>query len=309
MRPPNINEVRASSLPSLSWCTKMWHVKQVNDDGAGESAQTGNLLHEGAAAYANSKSKIPHIRINEGIAAIQAAAAKYPLGDVEEATRMFRRWVEKERTIYESKPVVREKQIEFWLPRWQPKHLQTYPEIAEASQEEQVKLAKREGVKLTKITGTLDEIRVTDDTMYVCDEKTGRTAAGKMIRQNNLQIAAYMVGASVCFPEHVRPNIKGVIRRTRDLDRGNNPYFYEVFDCLTTATQALLIVSFRLAEIDAGVMLHTPGEHCDYCPLGGWPECFSGKTVRTTDRVDTRKTSLRSLQTLQQEDGYVNPFN
>ena len=125
------------------------------------------------------------------------------------------------------------------------------------------------------ITGHTDEVRMLDDVLYICDEKTGWTPADRMTGEYAAQIAGYVVGIhlSGMFPEITK--YRGYIKRTRDIGT-SDPYYYKVINDLKHAYSLMYAVSLRAGEIAQGVYLHTPGSHCRNCPLDGFPNCLDG---------------------------------
>ena len=112
-------KIRASSLPALLGCPKMWMEKTSHDGDTlgGPEAQTGNLVHCGMAAFHASKAKTIQGRITDGVKAIkQSKLEHYVGGDLATAESLFHSWSSQEQKASKGKVVGSEIELRYKWP-------------------------------------------------------------------------------------------------------------------------------------------------------------------------------------------------
>lgn len=231
------------------------------DDGGSDLAQTGSLFHVAVAAFHKSNNDDTAIRT------MQMARTEFPLGNMDEATKLFRKYLQRQEDYGVIHSI--EQPISFDL---EPSPIDTTK-------------------KAIRVTGTLDLSRRVDSTkiFFVDDHKTGRTGGDKMIWKHATQLAAYMHGfrrsLNGAYPDY---KIVGRILRTQSLSRVNLQYIWEM--PFTEHEVPLILNSFRhdIALLRAGQIAYRPGEHCAYCPIAmagrAYPYCVIGRDVPKSDK-------------------------
>lgn len=270
--------IRASMLPYLFACPKMFYERFGADGSIDDvAANTGSMVHAGIETYHKSNGKLA-----VAVKAIEAAKVKYPSGDVDEATVLLRKYVEREKSN----------------PRGQT--LTGYNEFQGAVKIPCSPLDKT-GQEIV-ITGTVDQLREkmppTKFRPYthcgVVDHKSGRRYGADMLEYYAPQLAVYMLIASEMLGDE---KIGCYITRLQDLKRCDLPFFWEfefnVADCLKILTP----VQTRIAEIRAGLHSATPGKHCEYCAVKPYPNCVTGYPVDTLVRDAGPKAKTLPLTT------------
>lgn len=267
----NADPLRASLLPSLFRCPKMFH-KMIRDNNDStersmgeEPAQTGSLVHLGINAY-NS----PGGNLRAGLRAINNARQEYPDGNHDKAYSLFNKYVDRLSAEPRGRVVYSEWKVTVKLP----------PATFDPTQEEIV------------ITGTLDTVRDCGDIDYVEDAKTGMMSGGEMVKYYAPQLAVYMIGCSL---QRGKP-VAGFITRVADLVRKDLPFWHPMGFDLAGAYKVLDVVRSRVASIRAGMIDVTPGKHCDYCPLTPYPTCFTGREVEAKQK--RQRTPLTNVEEL-----------
>jgi hypothetical protein len=259
----------------------MWAEKTSHDGDTlgGAEAQTGNLVHVGMQAFHGSKKKKIDDRISEAFAVMrESKLTKYTGGDLGTAETLFHSWCCQEKKFSKGEIVGSEIELRYKWP--------IFYSAAEYSAYKKAKKSKPIAQEEATITGHVDELRRLDDVVYICDEKTGWTPADKMTGYYAAQIAAYVVGIKLSgmFPDVTK--YRGYVKRTRDL-QSSDPYYYCIINSYEQAEDLMLTVGLRLGEIAQGVLTHTPGEHCRFCPLNGFPACLAGD-VKPVDKQKSR---------------------
>ncbi len=222
--------VRCAGSVALPW----EEIAQVNTLG-GAAAQTGNLVHEAAAAFHKTANDV-----EAGNAALQLARDRFPGGDVSKAQGMFDAYAADQENLI----VV--PFVEF------PVSMSLEP------------LADDPSGYPVVITGTCDQIRRgADDKLYIWDIKTGsRLDIKDTLDYYAYQISAYAVAATQTIGETVHPG--GVIytegyAKPRAPRRRFCPWKYD------TALHHMKWIQRIVTEIRKGNVPVTPGESCKYC--------------------------------------------
>jgi hypothetical protein len=245
--------LRASSLPMLLKCPlrqALLHLGDINDS-SGPAADTGNLAHTAIERW--------HKNGKDAVAALEhmrSNAARFPLGDPEEAERYF--------TPYANDPKNQEAEV-------------VYAEVPVAFT---IQEAVDDPYGPIYVRGTLDQIRrdKADGRLYLWDVKTGSKYSGwDLLHVYAAQQAAYVLAASETFNTPVYPG--GIIRPYGYRVRGvvlPSPdgvfwhHSWDIVDCHTI----LADVRNRVRDIRRGTVNPVPGEQCNYCPAGGLQGCL-----------------------------------
>lgn len=236
------------------------------------AANTGSMVHAGIEAYHKSKGNLA-----SGVKAIAVAKVKYPSGDVDEATILLRKYVEREKSNPRGKALTDniEFQGTFKIP---------CSPLDKTGQE-------------IVITGTVDMLREdmppTKFRPYrhfgVVDHKSGRRYGADMLEYYTPQQAVYML---IAAQQLGRDDIGCYITRLQDLKRCDLPFYWEfefnVSDCLKLLTP----VQTRIAEIRSGLHSATPGKHCEYCAVKPYPNCVTGRGPLA---VEPQATATRNI--------------
>lgn len=229
-----------AGLVSCSWKAVYQAMEHVRDE-SGPSADLGSAVHFAVAAY--------HRKEADAVARMREAAAAFPLADLDEAERIFGRYVADPRNS-QAEVVA----IEFPITvRLDPKYLDGPPIVIE---------------------GTLDQVRRVGDTFEVWDLKTGNRDGLYMQQHYAMQLAAYTLGAAATFA----PVVPGGYLRTKGyFTRGAvlpSPQGVFVPACIPDPDALLDAVRWSVCAIRAGYVIASPGDHCGFCPLQGIEFCI-----------------------------------
>jgi hypothetical protein len=179
--------LRASALPKINDCPasvflqQSFWIESDDDEPGGEAAQTGNLLHSGAADYHRLKMMDPaateEARREVGLKALEEARAKFPGGDLRRAKKHYEAYVADPKN--QEATVIRcEEKVRCELP----------PAPFDPTGRPVV------------IRGTLDQLRLVDGTLQVYDIKTGKAFYGwKALDHYMTQQAAYVLAAKQTY--------------------------------------------------------------------------------------------------------------
>jgi len=260
-------------LPYLFCCPKMF-LERFQADGSIDdvAANTGSMAHEGIEVWHKTKGKL-----EAAVKAIKASKVKFPSGDVDEATILLRKYVEREKS--NPRGAVLAGNIEFQGTIKIPCSAldQTKQEIW--------------------VTGTVDQLREkmppTKFRPYphfgVVDHKSGRRYGADMLEYYTPQLAVYTL---IAAQQLGRDDIGCYITRLQDLKRCDLPFFWEfefnVADCLRLLTP----VQTRIAEIRNAIHSSTPGKHCEYCAVKPYPNCVTGHPVELHNATPTARKPL-----------------
>lgn len=182
--------LRASALPKLNECpgsvflsAEFWQLTDQDDEGGGVSAQTGNLVHAAANIYHTfpAGSDLQR-RLEAGMAALEAARQKFPIGEVPRAKKIFQAYAT-DKENQEAEVIRNEHKVIAKLP----------PAPFDPTG------------KPVVIRGTLDQVRLIDGVPKVFDIKTGRMYYGRVALDHYMtQQAAYTLAAQQTWGEEFK---------------------------------------------------------------------------------------------------------
>lgn len=248
--------IRASLLPDLFKCSKMFYEKTTQDGelGSSEAADTGNLAHVGIQAYHTLGGKLPTV-----LAAIKSAkAADYKEGDADRALAFVEKYIERCKQEKRGKVIRTEWKVKISIP--------CHPLDPTG--------------KDIWITGTVDQVRDLGDTYYVVDHKTGYTPGASMLQIYAPQQAVYMLGTAQAYPDK---KVLSYITRLQDLARKDLPFWWRMPFTVAQCLTVLQPVQEKIAMLRASrLQSATPGKHCEWCPKQVFPGCVTGETIEST---------------------------
>lgn len=246
--------IRPSKLDKVAKCQVLglMLVMEADDELGGKAAQTGQLVHVGAATFHNEPD--PERKVQAGLVELQSSLSKFPLGDIAEAEKHYLCYVADPRNA-NAKVIAVEKNVEFELP----------PHPDDPTGEN------------IYITGTLDQIRQLDDgSMRIYDIKTGAPTGWHMIHNYSYQLAAYLLAARA----NGFPVDNSVIIRTQGYRvRGAvlpepNGIFFPTHLSVGRSLYLMSRIRQAVASIRKGEIEFGPGDQCTYCPLNGIESCM-----------------------------------
>lgn len=245
--------LRPSKLDRLVVCT-MQHALDIaidEEDGSGQAADTGSLVHSAVAEFHLAKS------VDEGIKAAWAAlsvnAGKFPLADSNEARLFLKPYLEDPRNTRAKIHAV-ERLVKLTLP----------PHETDPTG------------KPVHIQGTLDQIREETGQLWVMDLKTGKPLGFDMVHAHTYQQAAYTLAAKAeGFPVVGAKLIRnwGYRHRGANLPSPEGVFWEMPFD-LETAEILLDRVRVAVARLRSGEIEFGPGHQCTFCRHGGLAACL-----------------------------------
>lgn len=241
--------LRASSLPDFVRCAGKlvipWVEERLVDTLGGAAAQTGNLLHAGAAGYHQNN----NLR-EAGEQALEAARVKFPGGDYKKAVALYAAYIEDK----ENQVVIDPAHVEVTV------HATFAPEADDPT-----------GLPIV-LSGHADQIRRHEDgELYVWDIKTGsRLEIKETLDYYAYQLSAYSVAATQTLGVPVNPG--GIIytegySTPKGRRRIHCPWYYE--DALRDMRWVVRLIT----EVRKGNAPIVPGETCKYCPLKSITNC------------------------------------
>lgn len=234
--------LRASSLPKLLQCPlrSLLHYLGEFTDSGGAAADTGTLVHRAVEHFHRHKS------IKGAVAAMTAAAADFPRGDLDDAEKSFTPYATDPKNA-EAEVVASELPVTF---EW----------------------------KGVYFTGTVDQVRRGLTGLEVWDLKTGKRRTGfQELHFASPQLAAYTIGAEKALGERCEPG--GIIRSYGYRVRGaakpspDGVFWSAPFtrrDCEAVLSGVIELVRM----IRRGVVFPSPGDHCDGCQAGSLGGCL-----------------------------------
>jgi hypothetical protein len=266
---------RCSKLAALVKCTARVFMMEelIQDDEGGIAAQSGNLTHEGVAAFHIFQGTLEE-RKKAAWGAIARATGKFPLAEINEVRLFITPYMSDPRNIdaefirYGDPPEGRtdnlsiERQLDFTLP----------PHPIDPTG------------RPIYMQGTYDQIRKNQrgkiNSLKLADLKTGKKTGWEMLHDYAIQQACYVYGAKQTIPELAGLDCAMLMRnhgyRTREKN-SNSPdgVFWEML-FLTDAEWVDLVLEnarlhvalYRMGEITLG-----SGPHCTYCEFGGLVNC------------------------------------
>jgi len=229
---------------------------------SGPAADTGKAVHHAANIFHNEKDAAIALGVMHG------ARNAYPFADLEQAAAMFRPYAADSRNI-EARIIHGEAKIKTRLPAHE----------TDPTGEEIV------------ISGIIDQIREEPNGVRILwDIKTGKPTGYEMMIAHAFQLAAYLIGAERELG--IRCHAVGIIRIRDYLSRKPGRVFWRMPWGIDTAYTLLDGVRKRVAEVRRGELYANPGDFCQYCALGGVPNCtnrigeFSRGEIKLTRNRD-----------------------
>lgn len=239
--------LRPSALQKIVECESsvaldpaFWETVEDPEETGGEAAQTGNLVHSGAAEYHRRQGASEKERTEAGLSALEAAREQFPLGDAKRATKIFQ-WYASDKANLEANVVKVEEKVLFQLPcaPFDPTGQPIY------------------------IKGTLDQIREDEDGRWTLwDIKTGKNYYGeKALKHYELQQCAYLIAAEQTYQKEVHP---GGLICTNGYEEKKHVFFHSWYE--RDAVESLLWpIAVHVAVVRMGRPLITSGDHCRWC--------------------------------------------
>src|ERR1043166_193441 len=256
--------LRPSALPKLLECpasvfmaSEFWNKADKDDeDGGGEAADTGSLMHAGAAEYHRQKMQDSSVsqesRVEAGKEAMLASRDKFPDANEKRATEIYNAYV-KDKTNQVATLVRVEEKVRIEIP----------PVDFDPTG------------KPIVIRGMLDQIRqMPDGALRVMDIKTGRKFYGELALHHYMtQQAAYTLGAIQTWPEYKSAMIVGGLICTDGYFRkGGKQYWWNSWS-IDDIPDLLYGVAVQVAVARGGRMIFQPGEACRWCEYGSLSHC------------------------------------
>jgi hypothetical protein len=267
--------LRASALPKINECPASVFLQMSfwlpgdDDEGGGEAAQTGNLVHSAAAVYHRVPGDPLPQRTEAGLDALHEATKKFPAGDVRRAEKIFQAYAADPENS-EATVVRVEQKVTFSIPcaPWDVTKQPVY------------------------IRGTLDQLRIdADGVPRVDDIKTGRKFYGEVALDHYMtQQAAYVLGAQAVWGKDFAQTIQpGALICTdgyfRPKDRGTGRHrvrFHHKWD-LALIPLILQSVVTQVAAARMGALGFQPSvDACRWCEHKNFMNCTTFYTEHTS---------------------------
>jgi hypothetical protein len=252
--------LRASALPKINECpasvflsTSFW-IESDDDEPGGQAAQTGNLVHAAAAVYHREPGSL-HQRTEAGLAALEAARAQFPGGEVKRAKKIWEAYAADPANA-EAQVVRGEQRVKIRIPcaPFDP----TGKEVV--------------------IRGTLDQLRLDKDgVLRVYDIKTGTFYYGRKALDHYLtQQAAYVLGAQQTWGQEFPGKViePGALICTDGYFRDSKQVFWHHPWGLESIPNILQSVVTQVAAARAGRLGFQPStDACRWCEHKNFPAC------------------------------------
>lgn len=253
LRPSQLNYLVLCHWRALAKELEMLH------DESGKAADTGSAVHFAVAAF--------HKKAGDEVAKMRSAVAAFPLADLDEAERIYGRYVADPRNR-DAEVVAVEQEVVVSLDA---KFLDTEPIV---------------------IAGTLDQLRwnAADRRYEVWDIKTGNRDPLYFQNVYALQMAAYVMAArnvSGGSPYDMSSGLPfdadgpivpgGYIRTKGYFTRGAelpSPHGVFVPAGIGDPDSLLDAVRWAVCAIRSGYVVATPGDHCGTCSFAGNEFCL-----------------------------------
>lgn len=242
--------LRPSSTGRFFACPMSVFMTWLEQDGDSNSAaDTGSLMHAGAAAYHRTQGDLP-FREEAGLDAIDASTSKFPLGNVENAKAIFK--------DYAADPKNQEADV-VWVE--EPVRLVLPPAPGDPTGEEVV------------FQGTLDQVRRFEGALQVWDIKTG---AGKdpneSLDEYLLQQAVYTLAAR----QTLNPEVgTGGLIYTPGYEKPRGRRFLPLGISVAQCELLMVPLVHLVSLVRQGVPVFTPSAGaCKYCSVRRYTNCF-----------------------------------
>lgn len=244
--------LRPSQLDQLNRCVlrgALLFMGEIRDE-SGPAADTGSLVHAGVAAFHLSD------EVQAGLDAMSSALPKFPLADLDDATRSYGFYARDPRNKG-AKVVKLECPVRAVLP-CHPSDKSGRPVV---------------------VAGTLDQVRESRGRWSVWDLKTGKESGWDYIHEHALQQSAYCIAATQTFGREVHPG--GLIcsygYRRRNAEEPESEPSGVFFAIPWTLEECYMVIEGaleRVARIREGALVPGPGKHCGFCPARGLSGCL-----------------------------------
>lgn len=241
--------LRPSRIPKLFACPMSVFLSR-EDESSSPAADTGSLVHEGAAAFHTTQGDA-QFRREAGEEALQSSFPKHPYANLAKATAIYTAYATDPENI-EAEVVWCEKQV----------RLDLAPALDDPTG------------KPIVIVGTLDQVRRKDGKLKVWDIKTGEAKDGnETLDEYVLQQCAYVLAARQTLDPGILPG--GFIHTpgyAKPRGRRHIDLPLSVDDCLLFLAPLPRFVSL----IRQGVPLFLPSAGaCQYCPVRPFKNCIA----------------------------------
>lgn len=227
--------------------------ERLDDDEGGSAAQTGSLVHEGAAAFHRAAASMGlDARTEEGRAAIEAARQKFPEGSHEKAQAIFAAYA-RDPANAEADVIWVEQQVKLELP----------PAPIDPT-----------GLPVV-IVGTLDQIRRDSRTgkLSLWDIKTGSAHDGwSSLLHYEVQQATYLLAGRATLAPDLEP---GGLIWTPGYEKKHATRLFPYQHTVEDAELLVAAVVWTVALIRAGQPIFRPGlDTCRWCRFKSPKDCL-----------------------------------
>jgi hypothetical protein len=250
---------RVSALNSLTKCVALVAMRATEEDSvSGKAADTGTGVGRGAELWHRGYTWDKVLRTLK-----DEHEADFPKADMAEVEKLVKRYCD------------------------DPRNLPHY--VVERSLEQEV-LVEIPGEPPWIAVGHTDQVRYCfpdhpdreELGFRLWDIKNGKADGETMLGDYAFQLSAYAKGlaATGTYPGLMVGGVirtKGYITRSKLEPGEHNVFFHAGWD-LDDCDKILANVMIQLQSIRDGVIAHTPGAHCRYCPLN-WPNCLAEGTL------------------------------
>jgi hypothetical protein len=254
--------LRPSQSKKLRQCGVMVIMESIaaTSDEGGAAAQIGSVTHEAIAAFHREQNNA--LKTEAGFVALAAALPKFPLADRRQAEIYFEHYQADPRNRWAEFARSSDGQLAIEMPV----RLELPPHKLDHTGEKVV------------IEGRLDQIRVIDKQLCVCDYKTGQSTIFQMMHDYAYQLACYWHAAvSMGYDVREAKIIRGYTYRMRD-KTAELPSPSGVFITMPFSYKGatLLLDGLRreVAMIRRGEVEFGPGSHCSWCAYNGLDNCI-----------------------------------
>lgn len=252
--------IRASAVEKFLACPMSIVLSLCDDSEGGEAAQTGNLVHSGAAAFHKLKGELTD-RIAASQAALEAAREQFPEGDAKKASVIL--------ANYTADSANQKAEVE-WCE--ETVRLCLEPHSSDPTGQPVV------------ILGHLDQVRRLDGKRSVWDIKTGyRLGAEATVLEYMVQQATYVLAARSSLAEDIEP---GGIIYTPGYEKARSRVFLPLPLTVESCKMLLAPLPLFVSLIRQGRPVFRPSpESCQWCEHKVFPRCvkkfagFFGGTV------------------------------
>lgn len=244
--------LRPSRMGVFAACPMSAFLRDAGEEGGGEAAQTGNLVHTAAAVFHRTVGS-PQQREEAGLEALQQDRVRFPLGLADKAASIFRSYAADPKNVDAEVP---------WVEQSVTLRLPAHP----------LDPTGRDVVS----KGTLDQVRRDrrDGKLKVYDIKTGSALDPRMtVAKYLIQQATYVLAARQTLDPEIQP---GDIIWTPGYAKGPRARVFLPQGLTVELCELLLYdVTRQIAEIRSGTPIFRPGDACKFCELSDFDTCSS----------------------------------